>query len=120
MVSCEPEPVKVQVPGEKNSCLVDATIYQAAYNAQFGLKKYTYSKILLILWGDSKGAVNAHAAVIYIINTHDFPNPIYDRLYYYDASWGSVRIPLVFKDKPIFIARFMFKDRVIKAAYFLE
>lgn len=106
---------------DKNSCLVDAVVFQAAYNQNFRLKKFFWSKILIINWQKNPGEdTNGHALCVFVYNKNLSQNPFGDRLYVYDYASGTKEVRLYLKDKPEMLAKYLFPMREILKAYYLE
>lgn len=120
LASCD-EPVKVELRGDGYAmCLVDSVVYKAAYDAQYQLQPYVYSKIIIIKWKESIKNIDGHAITVFIINTRKFPNPKYDKMFIYDRRSGSREVPIKYKDKPLSIANYLYGQEKVEWAKFLE
>lgn len=121
LASCD-EPVKVDFNGResKSSCLIDALVYKSAYDAQYQLKSFTYSKILVIKYKKAKNGIDGHATCVFIVNTKQFPNPKFDKLFSFDRNSGSQQIPIQYKEKPLSIALYLYGSERVELAWFLE
>jgi len=117
---CE-DHVKIKLVGDgTRTCLVDAFVYKSAYDVQYQLKPFTWSKILLIKWKHEENGVNAHAATVFIINTTEDKQKKNDRLFIFDRDSGSREIPLKLKDDPYKIAIYCYGSDRVEYARFLE
>jgi hypothetical protein len=115
---CEPKPQSIDSivfnNHELSGCVIDAALYRAIYKQNNSLKKYYWSKILMIKF---KGSNDGHATCVYMINIKDNENPLDNIVFSYDFHKGSRMVPLILRNNPLGIARYLYGDKVELAIF---